>query len=240
MSRTPWVLGSLLVLLLPSWGHAARTLTTDQRLELRLKPEKPTTMVLPEPISQVFHGQDEKYFKVNKDGPFLVIVVGDPAVDTEIHVVSAHGKLYVVHVKVAVPPDDVVYVTTPAPQARAVPFDAFALLRALRTGGRVPSPQAVDVPLPQVTPALVTIESSQAVQVGTLLGVTLTLRNPQPVPLAIDIRVGESAPPEGSQTVALTTWTWPPRLTVKALHSDSDLLAPGGVGQVYVIFERRP
>jgi hypothetical protein len=85
----------------------------------------------------------------------------------------------------------------------------------------------------------VTITGSQAMALGQTPGLILQVRNTQPTPLALDLRIGSrETPPEG--VVALSTWTWPPRLTIRAVAADDEVLGPEGQTHVYVVLERRP
>ena len=146
--------------------------------------------------------------------------------------------------KVAAPADDVVHVTaTPAGAASSAPpppVSVATLLRALRTGTAVPGQQAIDLPPPVLPDPRVRVTGSSALAVGTTLGLVLTLRNTQQTPLTLDLRLGApvEAPSEG--VIPLSTWTWPPRLTIRAVAAEDEVLAPASETRVYVVYERRP
>jgi hypothetical protein len=70
-------------------------------------------------------------------------------------------------------------------------------------------------------------------------GLVVTVRNTQTVPLTLDVRVGEGRAPTGADVVALSTWIWPPRLTIKAVAADEERLGPDGQTRLYVVFEER-
>jgi hypothetical protein len=81
---------------------------------------------------------------------------------------------------------------------------------------------------------------SQAVALGSTIGLVLRLRNTQTVPLALDLRIGMEQSTAADGVVRLSAWTWPPRMTIRAVAADEELLGPDGQTRVYVILERRP
>ena len=81
---------------------------------------------------------------------------------------------------------------------------------------------------------------SSALAVGTTLGLVLTLRNTQPTPLTLDLRLGAPVETPGDGVIPLSTWTWPPRLTIRAVAAEDEVLAPASETRVYVVYERRP
>ena len=126
---------------------------------------------------------------------------------------------------------------TPAGAARSAPpppLSIATLLRALRTGTAVPGQQAIDLPPPVLPDTRVRVTGSSALAVGTTLGLVLTLRNTQQAPLTLDLRLGApvEAPSEG--VIPLSTWTWPPRLTIRAVAAEDEVLAPASETRVYV------
>ena len=118
--------------------------------------------------------------------------------------------------------------------ARHPPLSVATLLRALRTGTAVPGQQAIDLPPPVLPDPRVRVTGSSALAVGTTLGLVLTLRNTQQTPLTLDLRLGApvEAPSEG--VIPLSTWTWPPRLTIRAVAAEDEVLAPASETRVYV------
>ena len=114
------------------------------------------------------------------------------------------------------------------------------LLRALRTGTAVPGQQAIDLPPPVLPDPRVRVTGSSALAVGTTLGLVLTLRNTQQAPLTLDLRLGAPVEPPNDGVIPLSTWTWPPRLTIRAVAAEAEVLAPASETRVYVVYERRP
>ena len=68
----------------------------------------------------------------------------------------------------------------------------------------------------------------------------LTLRNTQQTPLTLDLRLGAPVESPREGVILLTTWTWPPRLTIRAVAAEGGVLAPASETRVYVVYERRP
>src|SRR5438128_201750 len=197
MRRMP-VLALTLCLVTPAW--AARSLSADQPVTVKLEPSQPTAVALPEPIASVSVGMAPERFSLDYDGPYLFLLPLDPTVIGRLFVVGLSGKLYTVLFKVASPADDVVYLTTaPAtPVATPQPFAVASLLRALRTPTTLPGQHAAELPPPALPDTRVTITGSQAMALGQTLGLILQVRNTQPTPLALDLRIGSrETPPEG-------------------------------------------
>ena len=86
----------------------------------------------------------------------------------------------------------------------------------------------------------VRVTGSSALAVGTTLGLVLTLRNTQQVPLTLDLRLGTPAEPPAEGVIPLRTWTWPPRLIIRAVAAEGEVLGPEGQTRVYLLFDRRP
>src|SRR5205807_8448005 len=151
------------------------------------------------------------------------------------------GTLYTVLFKVAKHADEVVHLTTAptTPVATPQPFAVASVLRALRTQTVLPGQHAADLPPPALPDTRVTITDSQVLALGQTLGLVLRLRSTQVTPLALDLRIGSGeTPPEG--VVALSTWTWPPRLTIRAVAADDEVRSEEGQTRVYIVLERRP
>jgi hypothetical protein len=135
------------VVCFPPLALAARSLSADQTITIRLEPFQPTAVALPEPVASVSVGVAPERFSLDYDGPYLFLLPLDPVVAGRLFVVGQSGKLYTVLFKVASPADDVVRLTiAPAtPTVKARPFSVASLLRALRTGTAVPGQQSVDL-----------------------------------------------------------------------------------------------
>ncbi len=221
---------------------AARSLSADQTITIRLEPSQPTAIALPEPVASVSVGMAPDKFSLDYDGPYLFLLPLDPAITGRLFVVGQSGKLYTITFKVATPADDVVHITatTADATAKTPPFSVASFLRALRTGTPIPGQQAVDVPSPSLPDARLTLLDATALAVGSMVGLTLTVRNTQTTPLTLDLRIG--APSEGAAEgmVALSTWTWPPRMTIKAVAADAEMVPSDGQSRLFVVFEKRP
>ena len=233
----------LLSFCLASPALAVRALPADRPIAVKLEPSQPTAIALPEPVASVSVGLAPERISLDYDGPYLFLLPLDPAIVGRLFVVGQSGTLYIVTFKVAAPADDVVHVmATPAGAARSAPppVSIATLLRALRTGTAVPGQQTVDLPPPVLPDTRVRVTGSSALAVGTTLGLVLTLRNTQQTPLTLDLRLGAPVEPPGDGVIPLSTWTWPPRLTIRAVAAEDEVLAPARETRVYVVYERRP
>jgi hypothetical protein len=228
------------MLSIPFVGHAARSVSPDAPISVRLDPSQPTAVAMPEPVTSVSGGVSVERFSLECDGPYLFLTALDPTVSGRLFVVGQSGKLYMLLFKVATPADDVVQVAvTPTAHAARQPLSVASVLRALRTGVPLPGQQEADLPAPTLPDARLTLTGSTAISVGNLLGVLVTLRNTHAAPLVLDVRLGLPAE-HADETVTLAGWVWPPRLTVKAVATDAETLAPGEVAHVTVVLEKRP
>jgi hypothetical protein len=234
----------LLILSLASPVLAARSLPADRPIAVKLEPSQPTAIALPEPVASVSVGLAPERISLDYDGPYLFLLPLDPAIAGRLFVVGQSGTLYVVTFKVAVPADDVVHVTATLAgathSAPPRPLSVATLLRALRTGTPVPGHQAIDLPPPVLPDARLRVTGSSSFAVGTTLGLMLTIRNTQPAPLTLDLRLGVPGAAPSDQVIALSTWAWPPHLTIRAVAAEEDVLPPAGETRVYVVYERRP
>ncbi len=234
----------LALLMLVQPVHAARSITANQPIAVKLETSQPTAVALPEPVASVSVGMAPERFSLDYDGPYLFLLPLDPTIAGRLFVVGQSGTLYVLTFKVASPADDVVHVTAAAAQPHAggkpQPFSVASFLRSLRAGSPVPGQQPVDLPSPALPDTRVQAMGSSALAVGSVLGLVLTLKNTQTVPLALDLRIGAPVESHAEGVLSLDTWTWPPRLTIKAVAADEEVLAPGTETHVYVILERRP
>ena len=232
-----WCLLALVLSLIPS-AWAARSTAADQPVALKLDTAQPTAVALPEPISSVTVGLDGERLSADYDGPYLYLIPRDSTVSGRLFVTGHSGKLYIVTFKVGSPADDVVHLTTAAPTTKAPPFTVASFLRSLKAGTALPGTQPVDVPPPAIPDERLSLTGVQALGLGVTSGLVLTLRNTSAQALALDLRIGESAP-ESPGVVALARWTFPPRLSIKAVAADDEVLGPGGSTRVYLILERR-
>src|SRR5712691_8024103 len=223
-------------------ARAARTLSADHAIAVKLEPSQPTAIVLPEPVASVSVGVAPERFSLDYDGPYLFLLPLDPTVAGRLFVVGQSGTLYTLTFQVAAPADDVVHVTAAAAQPHAggkpQPFSVASLLRALRAGSTVPGQQPVDLPPPALPDTRVQVTGSSAYTIGSTLGLVLTLKNTQMTPLPLDLRMGDPGPVPGTDVVHLSTWTWPPRLTIKAIAADAEVLVPEAETRLYVVLER--
>src|SRR5262249_55762795 len=119
------------------------------------------------------------------------------------------------------------------------PVSVATLLRALRTGTTVPGQQAIELPPPVLPDSRVRVTGSSALALGPTLGLVLTLRNTQPAPLTLDLRLGAPLESPSPGVIALSTWTWPPRLTIRAVAAEDEVLGPEGETRLYVVLDRR-
>jgi hypothetical protein len=223
-------------------AEAARSLSADHPLAVKLEPSQPTAVAFPEPVASVSVGLAPERVSLDYDGPYLFLLPLDPSVTGRIFVVGQSGKLYPLTFQVAHPADDVVHVTAtapPTPPPLAQPVTPTMLLRALRTGTVIPGQHEADVSPPGMADPRVTVLGMTAHTVDGMVALVLSLQNTQPTPLTLDLRVDVPAPPQDG-LVALRTWTWPPRLQVRAVAADEEVLAPGGQTRVYVLLGRRP
>ncbi len=234
----------VLSLALASPARAARSLSADRPMAVTLEPTQPTAVALPEPVASVSVGLTPERFSLDYDGTYLFLLPLDPTIAGRLFVVGQSGKLYVVTFKVGSPADDVVHVTATTPDAKTGTkpqlFTVSSFLRALRTGTTVPESAPVEVPLPAPGDPRVRLVGSSAFAHGATMGFVMTLHNTQTTPLTLDVRVGleQGTAPEG--VVRLSTWTWPPKMTIRAVAVEDEVVGPDGQTRVYVILERRP
>jgi hypothetical protein len=233
-----------LTLTLTSAAWAARTLSADRPVAVILEPTQPTAVALPEPVASVSVGLTPERFSLDYDGSYLFLLPLDPTIAGRLFVVGQSGKLYVVTFQVGSPADDVVHVTTTTPEAKTgtkpQPFTVSSFLRALRTGKALPEYQPADIPPPALGDTRLSLVDTQAVAHGSTLGLVLRLRNTQTTPLTLDVRVGFEQGTAAENVVRLSTWTWPPKMTIRAIAVDDEVVGPDGQTSVYVVLERRP
>jgi len=225
-------------LLLPLPALAARTTPADHPVALKLELGQQTAVVMPEPITKVIVAQDDKVLSVDYEGVYLFVLVKDSTYSGRLFVVLQSGKLQAVTFKIASPSDDIVSLVSTTTGKSAPPFSVGSMLRALRTQTALPGQQASEVPAPVPADTRVVLAATQAISVGGMIGMVVTVHNTQTVPVALDLRVGLASEPESS-SVALSTWTWPPRLTLKAVAAEQELLPPDGQTRLYLVYQRR-
>jgi hypothetical protein len=97
---------------------------------------------------------------------------------------------------------------------------------------------AIRLDLAQPT-AIALPEPVASVTVQGLIGMVLTVQNTQATSLAIDVRIGTVSEAPAEPTLALSTWTWPPKMTIKAVASEADVLAPEQQTRLFVVLEKR-
>lgn len=228
----------------PCW--AARTVTADGPVTIRVELGQPTQVIFPEPIEHVVYygsggcSKDSRgECPVVNNGPYVYITPPDAEFGGRMFVLDRKGDSYPLLVKVATPSDDSVTIVKPTPTVKATPFTADSLLRALRAGVTLPSAVPAEVPAPGLPEgAPVTLQQAQTLAVGAFLGQTLTLVNATQAPVVLDIRLGET-PQHG--TFALDTWVWPPQLDIVRLSAQEEVIPPGHQARVFIIYQaRRP
>jgi hypothetical protein len=234
----------LVCLLLSAPVFAARTVSQDQPLHIRLELQQMTTVVFPEPIASIAVAVEKEQGSIHSDGPYLFLLLLDPTLQTRCFVIGASGKLYLLQIKAATPADDIVYLTAPpAPgsgnSGHATRLPTATLLRALRTGTPLPGQTPTEVPAPTLGDLRLTLLTTQAVQWGTMIGLVATVQNVSPQALTLDLRWGVQESPTDRAT-RVTTWVFAPRLTVHAVAADDEVLGPGGQTRIYLVLERRP
>jgi len=236
-----WLCGLLLLLALALPVAAERKVAVDGPLVLKLPLFKMVVLVLPERTSSVTSPLKKEALQIGEDGPYITFTAVDPAVQPNaLAVVGESGKLYFVRFEVVERGgDDVVYLTQVAPAKRA-PFTTMSFLRALRAGKALPDAQPREPLLPTMADTRLAFHDPQALMVAGKHGLRVTLENTQETPVVLDIRVG--VPPSGSaeaSVIALASWVWPPKQTIRALAVEQDVLPPHGSTQLYVIYEER-
>lgn len=225
---------------------AARSVPHDQPVAVRLEAAQPTAVVLPEPVASVSLGLAKERFSLDYDGPYLFLQALDPTVAGRLFVVGQSGKLYTVTFRVGTPADDVVHLVTPPATApvsgtTTLPVSVSTYLRALKTGTALPGQTSTDLPPPAIADTRLTVTGSQARAWGTTLGLVVALQNTSAAPLTLDLRVGLAHDlPSVDGVAPVSTWALPPRLTIKAVAADDEVLAAHGQTHVYLVLERRP
>ena len=236
----------LIALVLLSWAgiaSAARTVTSEGLITVKLELGQATAMVFPEEVSTVTTPMAEKALQITKDNVYVgfVAVIPDLPPNRNI-VVGLSGRVYLVMVELAQPGkrgDDLVYVTHKAP-AQADILSPVSVLRILR-GPKGPGPsQPLTLPVPTLpeTERRVALSKPHQYTMGPYQALVLTIVNTQDVRLQIDVRVGEPSP-ETPLTVPLQSWVWPPGRRFSAVAVEEDVLAPHGSTTLYAIFEDR-
>jgi hypothetical protein len=231
-----------LVCAVTSQALAARTQSPDQPITVKLEMNQPTALTMPEPIGNIIVAIDDKQFSAAKDGPHVFLKALDPTIAGRLFLVGKSGKLYSVTFKVvaANADDRIEVIDRQADHAKpkAQPFGVSAFLRALRLGTPIPGASPVEAPGLTLPDARLRITDSQAIAVGPTLGLILTVENTHATPLPLDIRVGHEEPP-AADVASLSAWTFPPRLTVKAVAAEEEMLAPHASTRVFLLLERR-
>jgi hypothetical protein len=237
--RWAWLL--VLVAWLAPASAADRTIPVTGQLLLRLQPFKMVVVVLPEPPSSVTSPLSPKALQIGEDGVYLTLVPLSPDIPPgDLAIVGDSGKLYMLgYHLVTERPDRVVTLAKPVPP-KGTPLTTAGMLRALRTGIKIPGSTAREAILPALPDPRVALQGATSLALGKTITLTATLVNTQEAPLALDIRVGEPlAPAPDPFTVYLEQWIWPPKWTVRAVAVDQDVLPPHGQTTLYVIGDER-
>ena len=239
--RPLWLLGSLLWLV-PVSAQAARTVTVDQPLVVRLEFQQQTAVTYPESIRDVIMPWSADDIKEKAVGPHLYLMPKWPELTGRFFVVGESGRQYPGTFKVASPADDTVVVTLSTAQttSKPVPFSPASLLRALRRPPAKPLPgqQPLQLATPLIEDPRVALVSMTAIRVGDWVGMTLALRNTQPMPLILDVRLGVTTA-VADDVVAVSTFVWPPLLEPVVLAAEQEQMVPGVETQLYLVFERK-
>lgn len=233
----------LLLLSVPALASAApRHIPLKTAIQLRLEVGLPTSLKMPELIAGTFYGVTQDQCELNHAGHYLVFLAKVPDLASRLFIVGQSGDLYQVDFRVGAPADvqvEVLGVQSRAAEAKAQPFTVSSFLRALRLGKTIPTATEVEIPPPAIPDARVSLGPVQALGVGALIGMVLSVTNTHTAPLGLDLRIGMPSQSEATM-ILLASWGFPPRLTIKAVMADDELLSPGGSTRVYVVLERRP
>src|ERR1043166_3194935 len=98
------------ILLMPSLGFAARTVSADHSITVRLELSQITAIAFPEHVGRIITGLDERKPSFHKEGSYVFLGAKDPSITGHLFVVGESGKLYKVVFSVASPADDQVNV----------------------------------------------------------------------------------------------------------------------------------
>jgi hypothetical protein len=230
------ILACTLLLCLASTVHAAPRVVDERKpILVTLELDRPTAVMLPEPVASITGAFDKDRLSMDYDGPYVFIQALEPTIAGRCFVVGQSGRLFQIDFRAGKPGDQIVQVAALPTHTQAVgaPITPRLVLRALRTGTVLPGEAPSDLPPPSLGSGSVTLASSRQVAVQGLIGMVLTLDNTSASEVVLDMRLGVP-------TASVQDWTFPPRVTVLAIATELDVLPAHGQTRVYLILERRP
>ena len=232
----------LLLLSAVDLAHAARTVTSEGLIPVKLEIGQPTVMVFPEEVSTITTAMPEARLMISKDNVTVGFVLLDPTMPPNRQVVVGFsGKPYLVLTELAAPGkrgDDLVYVTHKLPSQRDL-FTPVSVIRDLHSPQGSGAPQPLTLALPNPSDTRVRLVRPQQYAVGQYQALVMTIENTQPVALELDDRVGEPVETSRADLVPLQGWIWAPGRRVKAVAVDHTVLPPQGSTTLYVVFEEK-
>jgi hypothetical protein len=235
----------LLLLSLPVYAYAQRTVSADKPIAVSLPVGQPTSVAFPEVIDSVqavhFGEQSARPLSVEMRGPYLYLILNEETYTGRLFVLGKSGKQYMVTFKVGTPGDVVVHVVVPkaaSPKVALTPVGIPSILRALWTQRPLPGQQETDMPPPALPDSRLVVVESQAVQMVGYTALVLRVRNTSGEALALDLRTEEGGAALPG-TLALSQWVWPPRFSVQAIAAEQELLTPGQDTRLFVVLARR-
>jgi hypothetical protein len=235
--RRAWL--GLVLVLCPLVAHAARTITADGPLVVKLELQQVTGLILTENVSTIVTGMPKERLDISFDGPNIGLVLYDPTMPpTRVLITGESGRIYLPRVEVApARGDDLVYVTH-RPTATAVPVTVASAIRAVLGIPGAPQGKSADPIIPATTDPRLTLHSAKSLTLGPFVGTAIIVENTQDVPVLLDERVGHPGEPE-SDAIRLDTWIWPPKYTLEAVGPPQQILPPHGRTTLYFIFRGR-
>lgn len=238
MMRLVWSL-SFLLLVSTTWA-APRLVPADQPVQVKLELNQPSVIVLPEPIKGLFNAWAKESFEVDKNGPYLALILKEATLTGWLYVVGQSDTLYEIGFKVGTPVDRRVHLTSTkqTQQASAPPCLLGCFLRTVLRNTPLPGLEPVEVPLPTPSDARVAITEGPAVRLGRQIAQVLTVQNTQPEPLTLDERVGFVGV-RAPDAVDLTAWAWPPLLSLDGLYAEARQILPGQTTRLLILYGRR-
>jgi len=226
-----------------------RQVPDNQRIIVRLGYGKLAFVRLPEAVESVDTILPAERLMVGENSPYVSLGLVDPTLtDGRLGIYGVSGRLYIVFFEQVADKSDIeVAITRPTATPKVVqPFTASSLVRALRPDAHgalhmtIPGAQATAPLLPGVFDGRVEFHDAVQLAVGSLLGLRVTVKSLEEVPLKLDIRVND---PLSASTdpaiVALAQWAWPPKYDVDLVAVETHILPPHGQTYLYIIYKER-
>jgi hypothetical protein len=240
-----------LMLVLLSWcslGEAARTVTSEGVMAVKLELGQPTAMVFPEEVSTVTTAmpcgpkpEDPCRLMITKDNMYVGFLPHDPTMPPNRQiVVGVSGRVYLVMVEIVASGkrgDDIVYVTHKAPPQGDMLTPA-SVMRTLRSPKGPGPAQPLTLPLPTPADPRLTLSQPQQYTLGPYQALVLTITNTQETVLHLDERVGLAVAAMPG-TARLHEWVWPPNRRLEAVAIAQPMVPPHGTTTLYAIFKER-